>query len=286
MEILTVLKEKYPGMTKKQKQIADYMMTHPEQMTFITLKELSKEVDATEVTILKACSEFGYENFNEVKYEFRKYVSMQEQFELHKENEYFSTAIPKYELKERVALLEAIRKEEKECVSSAISNLDLTKVIEAARIIRRGKKILLCGRGISLLMCKALQIWVNTSEISAVIVNTELNDDIHCFLPLIAEDSVVVVFSFPDYYFMTTKVAEYAKKSGAKVIGITNAEDSPIAEYCAVLLTASSSTRLFMNNLSAPMALVNMLASAIEIESSASERQMSASDSFAELFRS
>lgn len=110
MEILTVLKEKYPSMTKKQKQIADYMMAHPEQMTFITLKELSKAVDATEVTILKACSDFGYENFNEVKYEFRKYVSMQEQFEIHKENEYTSTAIPKYELEEREALLDATEK--------------------------------------------------------------------------------------------------------------------------------------------------------------------------------
>ena len=51
MDILTVLREKYPEMTKKQKQIADFMMAYPEQMTFITLKELSSLVNATEVTI-------------------------------------------------------------------------------------------------------------------------------------------------------------------------------------------------------------------------------------------
>lgn len=285
MEILTVLKEKYPSMTKKQKQIADYMMAHPEQMTFITLKELSKAVDATEVTILKACSDFGYENFNEVKYEFRKYVSMQEQFEIHKENEYTSTAIPKYELEEREALLDAIRKEEKECVSHALSNLDLRRVIEAARIIMQGKRIVFCGRGFSVLMCKALQIWISTSGLPGIVMDTELNDEIHALLPLITEETVVVAFSFPDYYFMTTKIAEFSKKSGAKVIGITNVEESPIAEYSDVLLLAPSSTRLFMNNLSSPMAVINLLASAVEIEVSASDRQMSADQSFTELFR-
>lgn len=285
MEILTVLKEKYPSMTKKQKQIADYMMAHPEQMTFITLKELSKAVDATEVTILKACSDFGYENFNEVKYEFRKYVSMQEQFEIHKENEYTSTAIPKYELEEREALLDAIRKEEKECVNHALAQLDLQKVIEAARIIMQGKRIVFCGRGFSVLMCKALQIWIGTSGLPGIVMDTELNDEIHALLPLITEETVVVAFSFPDYYFMTTKIAEFSKKSGAKVIGITNVEESPIAEFSDVLLLAPSSTRLFMNNLSSPMAVINLLASAVEIEVSASDRQMSADQSFTELFR-
>ncbi|QUO31701.1 MurR/RpiR family transcriptional regulator [Faecalicatena sp. Marseille-Q4148] len=285
MEILTVLKEKYPSMTKKQKQIADYMMAHPEQMTFITLKELSKAVDATEVTILKACSDFGYENFNEVKYEFRKYVSMQEQFEIHKENEYTSTAIPKYELEEREALLDAIRKEEKECVNHALAQLDLQKVIEAARIIMQGKRVVFCGRGISILMCKALQIWIGTSGLPGIVMDTELNDEIHVLLPLITEETVVVAFSFPDYYFMTTKIVEFSKKSGAKVIGITNVEEAPIAEFSDVLLLAPSSTRLFMNNLSSPMAVINLLASAVEIEVSASDRQMSADQSFTELFR-
>ena len=41
-------------MTKKQKQIAEYMMSHVDKMSFITLKELSAETQVTEMTILNA----------------------------------------------------------------------------------------------------------------------------------------------------------------------------------------------------------------------------------------
>ena len=285
MDIIETIQSRYVGLTKKQKQIADYMVNHIDKMSFITLKEMSAATAITETTILNACSAMGFSSFNEVKYEFRKYVSMQEQFEIHKENEYTSTAIPKYELEEREALLDAIRKEEKECVNHALAQLDLQKVIEAARIIMQGKRIVFCGRGFSVLMCKALQIWISTSGLPGIVMDTELNDEIHALLPLITEETVVVAFSFPDYYFMTTKIVEFSKKSGAKVIGITNVEESPIAEFSDVLLLAPSSTRLFMNNLSSPMAVLNLLASAVEIEVSASDRQMSADQSFTELFR-
>ena len=100
MNIIERLKEKYPEMTKKQKQIAEYMMSHVDKMSFITLKELSAETQVTEMTILNACSAFGYANFNEVKYEFRKYISMQNKIELHKENEYPSSYVPNYDREE------------------------------------------------------------------------------------------------------------------------------------------------------------------------------------------
>ena len=51
MNIIERLKEKYPEMTKKQKQIAEYMMSHVDKMSFITLKELSAETQVTEMTI-------------------------------------------------------------------------------------------------------------------------------------------------------------------------------------------------------------------------------------------
>lgn len=51
------------------------MVSHAENMAFITLRELSREVEITEITILNMCKALGYESFNEVKYEFRKYIN-------------------------------------------------------------------------------------------------------------------------------------------------------------------------------------------------------------------
>ena len=52
MEILKRIEDTYPKMTRKQKQIADYMVSHAENMAFITLRDLSHEVEITEITIL------------------------------------------------------------------------------------------------------------------------------------------------------------------------------------------------------------------------------------------
>ena len=41
MEILKRIEDTYPKMTRKQKKIADYMVSHAENMAFITLRELS-----------------------------------------------------------------------------------------------------------------------------------------------------------------------------------------------------------------------------------------------------
>ena len=80
--------------------------------------------------------------------------------------------------------------------------------------------------------------------------------------------------SFPDYYFMTDQIARYAKKKGAKVVGITDNSDAGIAKYADELLTVRSTTRMFLNTASAPMALINLLVSAVMIEGDMERRDI------------
>lgn len=284
MDILTVLKEKYPEMTKKQKQITDYMIANPERMTFITLKELSQETQVSEMTILKACTWLEYSNFNEVKYEFRKYVSASRQQELHAGNDYTTTGVPEYELQNKEALLGKIASDELEAMRGMVQNIDLSEIQAAAQEIIRSECVLICGRGISLLLAQALAIGLSSTGIGSVVMNTELNDSIHSLLPMIKENTTVIPISFPDYYFMTTKIAEYSRKCNADIIGITNSRQGDIVPFCDRALLSPSSTRLLLNTMSTPMALINLLSSAVEIEHSAYKKRALAEKKFADLF--
>lgn len=102
--------------------------------------------------------------------------------------------------------------------------------------------------------------------IGSVVMDTELNDNIHMGLPLIQNQTLTVVISFPDYYFMTEKIAEYAKSKGSHVIAITDSKEAAITRFSDDVLTVPSHTRLFLNTLSIPMGLLNVLTSAIDIE--------------------
>ncbi len=265
-DIMMRIEEYYPSMTRKQKQVVGYMKENIDTMAFITLKEMSKELGVTEITILNTCKVLGYNSFNEVKYEIRKYININRRIGLYQQNDYFNTALPEYELSDKERLLTEICMEERGLLDEYTRNFDSRHIMKTARLFFEYPKIILCGRGMSYIVCQWFAADLAGAQISAMIVNTELNDSVFLSLPAFGPDTLLVAVSFPDYYYMTDQVARYAKKKGAKVIGITDSPAAEIAKCADELLTIRSTTRMCLNTASAPMALINLLVSAIKIE--------------------
>lgn len=266
-DIIMQIEEHYLSMTKKQRQVADYMKENIDTMAFITLKEMSKELGITEITILNACKVLGYNSFNEVKYEVRKYINVNRRMSLYRQNEYYNTALPEYELNHKERLLAEICMEERDLMDEYAKNFDSRQIMEAARLFLGHSRVILCGRGMSHILCQWLASDLAGAQVSSMVTNPELNESVFATLPAINEDTLLVTVSFPDYYFMTEQIARYGKKKGAKVLCITDSPEAEVAKQADLLLTVRSTTRMFMNTASAPMALINLLASAIKIES-------------------
>ena len=60
-------------MTRKQRQLADYITNYPEEVSYMTLNEFSREMHISEVTILKFCRYIGVENFLGLKHSLQEY---------------------------------------------------------------------------------------------------------------------------------------------------------------------------------------------------------------------
>ena len=265
-DIMANIEQCYPRMTKKQRQIAGYIKDNADMMTFITLKELSRELGVTEITILNACRVLGYNSFNEVKYEVRKYINMSRRIGLHQQNDYFNTDVPEYELNDKEQLLTEICREERELMEEYARNFDSRRLMDAAKLFWEYPKIILCGRGLSHIICRWMASDLAGAQIGSVLVDTELHESVYSALPVIRADTLLLAVSFPDHYFMTEKLAGYGRKKGAKVLVITDTPEAEITRHADELLTVRSTTRLFLNTASAPMAMVNLLMSAVKIE--------------------
>ena len=74
MDILEHLQKLYPALTKKQKTIADYLIANPEEISYITLAQLSHQTGTSELTLLRFCQKLGYSNFLDLKEQFRDYT--------------------------------------------------------------------------------------------------------------------------------------------------------------------------------------------------------------------
>ena len=75
----------------------------------------------------------------------------------------------------------------------------------------------------------------------------------------IGEGDVMIAISFPRYSKRIIKAVEFAKKSGADVVALTDRETSPIAREASQLLTANSDMASFVDSLVAPLSIINAI---------------------------
>lgn len=284
MNFIEKIERCYPAMTKKQKQIADYMKSNIETMCFITLKELSNELGITEITILNTCKIIGYPSFNEMKYEARKYLNMNMRNIIYQGNGYYHTDVPEEELSDKEKLLAEICAEEKQQMDNFFQHINPKEYLEVAKLFYQYSKIYICGRGASRLLAERLSSGLSLAQIPSRVVNTELNEDIYAMLPDIDKETLLVPIAFPDYYFVTEQVAEYGKKVGARVLVITDNANTRIAKAANELLLAPCMTRLSINTLSTPMELITLLTSAVKMEDTKSSKR-NIGEQFGSLFR-
>lgn len=277
----------YPKMTKKQKQIADYMRNNIETMCFVTLKEMSTELGITEITILNTCKILEYSSFNEMKYEARKYINKNRRSTIYQENEYYHTTVPQRELSDKEKLLREICIEERQQMEEFCQLFEPERYLAVAELFFQYSKIYICGRGASRLLAERLSSGLSLSQCASCVVNTELNEDIYATLPAIDRNTLLVTIAFPDYYFVTEQIAEYGRKAGAKVLVITDNQNTRIAKAADELLLAPCTTRLSINTMSTPMALITLLTSAVKTvdEDKVNKNKKNIGEQFSSLFK-
>lgn len=274
LNLIDVIRGKYAFMTKKQRQLADYMVGNPSTMSFMTLKELAETVSMSEITILKACTMLGFGNYNELKYEFRKYNLESSQNNVQRDNLYANPLVPEYDLKNKEMLLNSICQEELETAKNFMAQLDKKELTRTVQMMLDATNTIFCARGVSVQIADFLSMRMATMGLPSVIVNTELNDSVQAALPLISKSTLVIAISLPDYYMMTTKVCEFAKQRHAKIVCITDSVNlSTISEMADITFTVPCATRLFLSTPAPVMMLANLISSALNIERS--ERKFS-----------
>ena len=157
-DILTIIRKKKNGLTKKQRIVAEYMLEHQDEMSYITLRDLSRKIGVTEITILNTCQALGFEGINAVKYEFRKAQILEEETDVIDEiSTYNIGVVPGYELSDKEQFLKEVGTEEIGMLKDYWASVDLHRIFEAAELCTGYDRVLICGRGFSYTVAELLQ---------------------------------------------------------------------------------------------------------------------------------
>jgi DNA-binding MurR/RpiR family transcriptional regulator len=249
------IEEAVPRMSKGQKAIAAYILSHYERAAYITAAKMGDEAGVSESTVVRFAMEMGYEGYP-----------------------HFQKALQE-ELKGRLTSVQRMhvtaRRHEKEDILGAVLLSDMGKIKwtyeqidraafnRAVDLILSAHKIYILGVRSAASLASFLGFYFNLIFDHVRLVHTTSVSEMFEQILSVQEGDVVIGISFPRYSKRTIKAMAYARSTGATVVAITDKSGTPISDSADVCLLAPSDMASFVDSLVAPLSVINALIATI-----------------------
>lgn len=247
--ILELINLKTESMSKRQKNIAVYIEEHYESVPYMKLQELSLNCGVSEATILRFISELGFEGYHDFK------NSLEEEMKNKLTSVQRLNSTERY--RDDAQAIHSIIETDVENLKETMSGVDEAEFSAAIDAVLNARKIYLMGLRSSAPLSSFMHFYMSRLFDEVVhISSNSTNEVFEQILPITSED-VMIGISFPRYSQRTINSIEYAKKKGAKVIVITDKDDTQLTANADIKLLAKYSMASFVDSLTAPLSLIN-----------------------------
>ena len=251
-------------LTRIQRRIFDHMLHKPEAVCYSTLKAISQQVGAAEVTVLNMCRRLGCSGYSEFQKAFRIFNGEQLKARYHTDYTLETTDLSSF--REGDSPIAAMFDREERCLSSLAAQVSEKQIIDCARTLLNARTVLVYGHDASKMLADYLTHRLNYLRINASSFRLGDHGTVQTSLAMADPRDVVVLFSFPPYYNPVANVARYATYRGAAVVAVTDSEKAPVAAACTHHFICNTKTKFFFNTLTAPFSLINVLTSYIALQ--------------------
>ena len=250
-DLISIMNEKYPRMSKNHKKIAAYIEEHYETAVFMTAANLGRQLGISESTVVRFASGLGFDGYPKFQKELERWVQgkwnnvqrIGAQFRGSSQSE----------------ILDAVLRSDMDKIADTIQNLDEKAFSTAVDILLSAKHVYVLG----LRTCEPLANFLSfyLSQIRGDVIQLRTTSMSELFEQLIhidGEDAIVGI-SFPRYSMRTLKALEFANDKNAKVITLTDNIHSPMNLYSSCNLLARSDMFSIVDSLVAPLSVINAL---------------------------
>ncbi len=250
-DLLDIIKESYPKLSKGQKAIADFMTHHYDKAAYMTAAKLGVCVGVSESTVVRFASELGFDGYPSLQKELQMLIQNKlttlQRIEVSKSqigNDDILTKVLNMDIDKIRRTIEEISHEDFEAAVDMLINAD---------------KIYIIGSRSASTMASFMAFYFQYIFPNMHHVHANSTSEMFEQILRIGENDVLIGISFPRYSTRTIKAFDYAKHQGAKVIAITDSTASPLAKNADALLIAHSDMTSFIDSLVAPLSVINAL---------------------------
>ena len=259
-DILKFIDENYSGFSKGHKQISSYIKEHYDKAAYMTAAKLGSEVGVSESTVVRFVMELGFEGYPEFQRSLRSLIRSR------------LTAVQRIEVTNSLIgegdVLKKVLDSDMEKIKNTLEGIDKDAFNAAVKNIIDAKRVYILGLRSSAYLAEFLNYSFRMLSDNVRLIQTTSGNEAFEQMMNIGEGDVLFAISFPRYSRSIIKGVEFAKRSGADVIALTDSENSPIAEQADQLLVAQSDMASFADSLVAPMSVLNALIVAVTRERS------------------
>jgi len=257
-DILAQMQKESKGFSKGQRQIAKYISENYDKAAFMTAGKLGKTVGVSESTVVRFASELGYDGYPGMRRALQDMIRNR------------LTAVQRIEVaREQIGhdnILDAVLGADMEKLQITRDEVDKESFNAAVEAILKARNIYIVGMRSSTSLANFMGFYLNQMLDNVHLVHDTSVSEVYEQVFRIAEGDVFIGISYPRYSSKTIKAMQFAKSTGATVIGITDGNSSPFVSVADIILFAKSDMVSFLDSLVAPMSLINALIVAIGYE--------------------
>lgn len=258
-DLLQKIEKLMPEFSKSQKLIGKFILEHYDKAAYMTALKLGNAVNVSESTVVRFAIELGYEG----------YPQLQRSLQSHIKNRL--TSLQRMDVtRNRIGGLdpvEGVLMQDIDKIRRTIEEVDRSQFDAAVSSILGAKKVYIQGAMSSGILASFMHYYLRMILDNVSLVGSVGTTEMYQQMVHIGQDEVLIAMSFPRYAQSTIKACRYAHDCGAKIIAITDSENSPLAQYADTALYASSDMVSFVDSLVAPMSLINAILVAVSTRS-------------------
>ena len=254
-DVISRIKEKYAGMSKSHKAIANFIFDHYDQAVFMTAAKIGEELGISESTVVRFAAYLDYAGYPEFQASLAQWVK-------NKLNT-VQKMDAKYGQSTQSEILNAVLKADIANVKDTLESMDPAAFDAAVHTILSAKNVYILGVRSCEPLADFLHFYLNMIRGNVVNLKTTSVTEIFEQMLRIGDEDAFIGVSFPRYSMRTLKAMEFARDRNAKVISITDSARSPMTLYSSCNLVAKSDMVSIVDSLVAPLSVINALVVAL-----------------------
>jgi DNA-binding MurR/RpiR family transcriptional regulator len=252
-----LLKEKASSLTRSQKRLMQYILSHEEEAIFLNIENLADKVKVSEATVVRLSKALGFKGFPQFQKELRLLFRTK-----------LTTTSRLEETVRRGTnegeVLFKILQTDIDNITATMKEASVVEFREFVKAIDSAKRIVIIGLRSVYSLATFLGVALEFLQKDVWVVEPGIGDLWDRLLRL-RKDDLVIAISFPRYTRVTVEAFKFAKSQGVKTLAITDSLLSPLAPDADHVLTARYKMDSFIESFTSAFSLINAIVTAVGI---------------------